>query len=212
MNTFTTFILGLISGWVIEWIIDWVYWRRPKAEPTRAPQPTDLRNSNRMNSDLEAQLSRLKMDNMALQDKVKALEAKNMTLTTPADNTPAMSFTAPGMTPATPVVAPESFAGPTSFGVIDENSPQRGAGIAVPQQMDSTPAKPDDLIVIKGIGPVIAKKLNNAGIFTFKQLAAITPVQLREIVGDVIQRLADEDEILNQAKKLAAGQDQASNS
>jgi predicted flap endonuclease-1-like 5' DNA nuclease len=64
--------------------------------------------------------------------------------------------------------------------------------------------KPDDLEIIKGIGPVIAKKLNGAGIFTFEELAAIDAARLREIVGDVIQRLADEESLLKQAAELAA--------
>ncbi len=33
------------------------------------------------------------------------------------------------------------------------------------------PANPDDLIAIKGIGPVISKRLNQAGIHTYEQLA-----------------------------------------
>lgn len=66
------------------------------------------------------------------------------------------------------------------------------------------PALPDDLVVIKGIGPVIARKLNDAGILTFADLAAITPERLRAIVGESIQRLADEEDILSQARTLAA--------
>jgi predicted flap endonuclease-1-like 5' DNA nuclease len=73
------------------------------------------------------------------------------------------------------------------------------------------PVVPDDLIVINGIGPVIAKKLNDAGIFTFRQLGAITPEGLRGIVGDVIQRLANEEDILDQARKLANEKDRAVN-
>lgn len=78
-----------------------------------------------------------------------------------------------------------------------------------PQVPPAAPPVPDDLIIIKGIGPVIARKLNESGIYTFKQLAAITPERLRQIVGDVIQRLADEQDIIDQAKVLADRQDQA---
>jgi len=63
--------------------------------------------------------------------------------------------------------------------------------------------KVDDLEVIVGIGPVIARELNQAGIFTFAELAKLTADQLRAILGDKIQRLADEDDLLNQARKLA---------
>jgi predicted flap endonuclease-1-like 5' DNA nuclease len=62
---------------------------------------------------------------------------------------------------------------------------------------------PDDLEVIVGIGPVIAKKLNKIGIHTFEQLAAQTPDFLRQVLGDVIQRLADEASLIEQARQLA---------
>ncbi len=61
---------------------------------------------------------------------------------------------------------------------------------------------PDDLKVIKGIGPVIQKKLNEAGIYTFEQLGAISVEKLRELLGDVIERLADEESLLEQARRL----------
>lgn len=66
--------------------------------------------------------------------------------------------------------------------------------------------KPDDLEIIKGIGPVIAKKLNQAGITTFQQLGELNAEKLREILGDLLQRLADEDDLLNQARQLAQRQ------
>jgi len=65
------------------------------------------------------------------------------------------------------------------------------------------PPVPDDLELIKGIGPVIAKLLNEAGVFTFRQLAELTPDKLREVVGNKIQRLADEEDILAQAREYA---------
>jgi predicted flap endonuclease-1-like 5' DNA nuclease len=65
------------------------------------------------------------------------------------------------------------------------------------------PPAPDDLEVINGIGPVIARQLNEAGIFTFEQLAAQTPEFLRNTLGDAVQRLADEESLLTQARQLA---------
>jgi predicted flap endonuclease-1-like 5' DNA nuclease len=44
------------------------------------------------------------------------------------------------------------------------------------------PVKPDDLVIIEGIGPKIAGILNNAGIMTFAALAAAKPEQLQEIL------------------------------
>jgi predicted flap endonuclease-1-like 5' DNA nuclease len=62
---------------------------------------------------------------------------------------------------------------------------------------------PDNLQVIKGIGPVIERKLNEAGITTFEQLGNLTAADLRRILGDVIERLSDEEALLQQARDLA---------
>ena len=64
-------------------------------------------------------------------------------------------------------------------------------------------AAPDDLKIIKGIGPVIERKLNEAGIYTFEQLGNLTSADLRRILGNSIERLADEEDLLQQARDLA---------
>ena len=77
---------------------------------------------------------------------------------------------------------------------------------SVPDEAASTPATrvtPDDLKIIKGIGPVIERKLNDAGIRTFEQLGNLTPADLRRILGNSIERLADEESLLQQARDLA---------
>lgn len=61
----------------------------------------------------------------------------------------------------------------------------------------------DDLKVIKGIGPAIEKKLNNAGIHTYAALAALSQQQLEAILGSQLKRLQDEKDLIAQAKKLA---------
>jgi predicted flap endonuclease-1-like 5' DNA nuclease len=65
------------------------------------------------------------------------------------------------------------------------------------------PPVPDNLEEIDGIGPVIARRLNQNGIHTFEQLAALTPESLRSILGDAIQRLADEASLIEQARQFA---------
>ena len=61
----------------------------------------------------------------------------------------------------------------------------------------------DPLEKIKGIGPVIKRKLNEGGVFSFAQLGALTPAKLEEIVGEEVRRLADEEELIRQAQELA---------
>ncbi len=63
--------------------------------------------------------------------------------------------------------------------------------------------KKDKLQKIKGIGPVIEGKLNDAGIYTFDDLGVLNQQRLEEIVGEDIRNLADEDELIRQAKQFA---------
>ena len=65
------------------------------------------------------------------------------------------------------------------------------------------PAKPDDLVAIKGIGPVISRRLNQAGIYTYEQLADLTLDEFEEALGDLLQRFINERAILRQARELA---------
>lgn len=76
----------------------------------------------------------------------------------------------------------------------------------LPEKQTSQPVAAthrDDLKVIKGIGPVIERKLNEAGIYTFDQLGSLTVAQLRRMLGNTIERLSDEEALLQQARDLA---------
>jgi predicted flap endonuclease-1-like 5' DNA nuclease len=62
----------------------------------------------------------------------------------------------------------------------------------------------DNFQAIKGIGPVFAQRLREAGITTFEQLSRLTPEQLGEILGDRYKRLfSNQETILAQAKDFA---------
>ncbi len=62
----------------------------------------------------------------------------------------------------------------------------------------------DNLEAIKGIGPVFARRLREAGIHTFEQLSRLTPEQLGDILGDRYKRLfSNQETILAQAKDFA---------
>ena len=62
--------------------------------------------------------------------------------------------------------------------------------------------KKDDLKSIKGIGKIIERRLNKAGVFTFARLAELTQPELEKMVGNA-KNLSDEDNLIKQAKKLA---------
>ncbi|HSB00880.1 MAG TPA: helix-hairpin-helix domain-containing protein [Anaerolineales bacterium] len=65
----------------------------------------------------------------------------------------------------------------------------------------------DDLKVIKGIGPAIEKKLNDAGIHTFEALARLTVDELENILGSTKRLVKDEGILIAQAKTLAGQKD-----
>jgi predicted flap endonuclease-1-like 5' DNA nuclease len=80
------------------------------------------------------------------------------------------------------------------------------AAMPVPTQKiryRTRPADADDLKKIKGIGPVIEKRLNQAGIYKFEQLANLTLDEFEEALGDLLQRFINERAILRQARELA---------
>lgn len=67
----------------------------------------------------------------------------------------------------------------------------------------TAPSDADDLKKIKGVGPVIAKRLNSAGIYKFEQLADLTLDEFEEALGDLLQRFINERAILRHARELA---------
>jgi len=64
--------------------------------------------------------------------------------------------------------------------------------------------KKEILEVLKGIGPASVKRLNQAGVFTFDDLALLKPEELRAILGNVLKRAAiSENQVIAEAKKFA---------
>ena len=93
---------------------------------------------------------------------------------------------------------------------LQQSAPQ-AVPVEAPAERPETPASAtmgtesgkDDLKVIKGIGPAIERKLNNAGIQSFAGLAGLTKKDLENILGSQVKRLQDENDLIAQAKKLA---------
>ena len=55
---------------------------------------------------------------------------------------------------------------------------------------------------IKGIGPESAARLKKAGISSIAELAKLSPEKLREIIHPGYEHIADEEDILKQAKEF----------
>ena len=57
---------------------------------------------------------------------------------------------------------------------------------------------------IKGIGPVFAKRLNEAGVHTFEQLSQLTPKEMEAVLGELYKRFfSKQNSIIVQAKEFA---------
>ena len=65
--------------------------------------------------------------------------------------------------------------------------------------------KADHLEDINGIGPVFAKRLNEAGIFTFAHLATLTPERINEIISPENWQAINPAEWVAQAQQFSKG-------
>jgi predicted flap endonuclease-1-like 5' DNA nuclease len=212
MTPLIALVIGLLIGWLAEWVIDWIYWRRRLAalQAERDQARAELSAARLAQKDKERQLTTLKGEFATLQQKTTGLEADKVTLSQQLSALAGEKSSLAAQLEAcqaalssaksASVVIPPAIPTVTPMSAVAVMEKPAGRIVEPPS------IKPDDLIIIKGIGPVINRKLNQAGIYTFKQLAAITPARLREIVGEVIQRLADEETILAQARDLATRQ------
>ena len=90
-------------------------------------------------------------------------------------------------------------------GTPEARSMPQSAPQALPVEAPAQPpsSEKDDLKVIRGIGPAIERKLNNAGIYTFAALSQMSTEQLEGILGNMVKRLQDENDLIAQARDLA---------
>ena len=89
---------------------------------------------------------------------------------------------------------------------LESRSMQVSAPQAVPLEAPAprqTAPEKDDLKMIRGIGPAIERKLNNAGIQTYAALARLTNEELENILGNQVKRLQNENDLIAQAERLA---------
>ncbi|HXV98160.1 MAG TPA: helix-hairpin-helix domain-containing protein, partial [Anaerolineae bacterium] len=74
---------------------------------------------------------------------------------------------------------------------------------ALDVQPDVTPTRRDRLEAIEGVGPAYAKKLNEAGIFSFWQLGEQTPERVHEIINPKDWQKIEPESWIDQARAMA---------
>ncbi|MBE7552192.1 MAG: DUF4332 domain-containing protein [Anaerolineales bacterium] len=95
-------------------------------------------------------------------------------------------------------------AGGVGIGLAEVEAPARQADLTdLEATLVHRPVRPDPLVDIEGIGPVYAQRLNEAGIFSFRQLAEQTPERLREIINPESWQKIDAADWIAQAKAMA---------
>jgi predicted flap endonuclease-1-like 5' DNA nuclease len=229
MNFWTALILGLLAGWLIEWVIDWLFWRRARlqeAEPslveerlridleasvaarrnaeTRLAQATAALEAARASQGrLEADLSganelaaRHKADLDALQARFDAERAR------PAAGEGARTLTSGTLGGASSGMETVRLDAVTAD---DEGERLRAELAALHAELARVKAAhADRLIDINGIGPVYERRLFDAGIYTFEELAASSHERLREIIGPEGWQNIDPAAWTAEARELAA--------
>ncbi len=145
-------ILGILIGWLIEWLIDFFYWRRRYQACLRSRAELETQFRTAQADLIRARESA--RDAPRLQAQLSAARARIGELEAQlAASSAAAAPTEPVATRA-PAVVPVA----------------------------GTASQPDDLEIIEGIGPAIARLLHDNSINTYADLAAATPAALKAIL------------------------------
>lgn len=223
-------VLGLLLGWLIEWVIDWLYWRRRRqisAPDTQRPQEADadltrmrgsLASARADNVRLQAELNAATTLAQQRQAKIGALEEQLSSTRADDERLPAGSEV-----PRTPVVlsADEDDAKGANFATVQPSREDKASLAPAADRAASEPKsnetqvlqahevpqpaarRRDPLIDINGIGPAYERKLFDAGVYTFEDLAAMTPERVREIIAPQRWQEIDPASWIAEARQLA---------
>ncbi len=147
----------------------------------------------------DARIAQLERDVAAARDQVRPLSdevdrlrrenAKRVTTTVAAAPTAGLDMTAPAM----------------AGGVVEPAAVQPAEPL--PAFLDSPRGPADNLTLMKGVGDRFAAKLNEIGVFHYRQIAGWSPadVGIADAKLDSFRGRIERDQLVEQAKLLAAG-------
>lgn len=161
MFDWTSFLAGLLVGWLGEWVIDYLYFRRggtdlEELEEIKAKLNIAESRVNELENSLageQAEAARWQADYTALQSSMAVMEAASEELEACRANNVALA---------------------AENARLREELEQRPQDLEVMTSRTvvvDLASEPDDLTLIQGIGPRYADKLNAAGILTYAALA-----------------------------------------
>lgn len=206
------FILGALVAWLVEWVIDWQFWRarlrktlavhdsssalreRMLADPAfsrRGSQPAAARQSQIGDEVEQWRAALADAQQLAQRREVEAADARDALASARAEIARRRAQSAP----AASVEQDER---------ADSERAQLQARVAeLEQQLASTPATRDALTAINGIGAAFEKRLYEAGIYTYAQLAQQNPQHLRKVVRANDRQPLKPEAWIAQARALA---------
>ncbi len=230
MNYLFWILVGIIIGWIIEWVIDWLFWRKPGGQALEklTAAETENRRLQAQLAEKEQKLAQLEAENGRLQ----AAGATGLGLAGPETRTRQAHLSDLEATQVRSQPVPKdrleeidgigpayakrlNEAGIYSFAQLAQQTPARLQEIIKPEEWQKIEPErwiaqaqamgdPDQLEDIDGIGEVYAQRLNKAGIYTFAQLAEVSPERVREIINPEEWQKIEPESWIAEAKELAA--------
>ena len=145
-------LIGVVVGWLVEWAFDNLFWHRHAGRPAALLREGEGPQLQRLTA--EGEVSRLQAELAENRQKLATTEHELKTAQ-------------------------------AKLREAEQTIEQLRAELNPPVQAVAEPAKKerkDRLERIRGIGAVFARRLNEAGVFTFEQLAELSPDRIREIL------------------------------
>ncbi len=200
MNAWTAFILGLLIGWLIEWIIDWVYWRRKVNEVSAefAASKSQVEKLRAESAIYPTRIEKLQADFSSNSKELEALKAEKLQLQADLASCSGKveAWDAEKTHWQGEMQAKDAEIAELKARLGSMDGAARGSSLELPAR--------DNLLELPGVDANIAQRLNLAGLLTFKDIGALSPLRLKEILGSAGAEAKQEVEIVKKAR-VAAG-------
>lgn len=222
MSTFVIFVAGVLAGWLIEWAVDWLYWRRVTADLQRKLAASEALMLQRKDDAVEVEALRRELAQAKADVARHEQAAAAATTALPQEQYTAAQAALSQCQAELTETRTELNHYLEQFTEMQAYRDKLAAAEAeidrlkteltnrpghVTQVVERVIIK-DNLERINGIGPVFARRFNEAKVFTFGQLAALTPERIEEIIVPQPWQHVDPNAWIAEAKEFAesAGQ------
>jgi predicted flap endonuclease-1-like 5' DNA nuclease len=167
-------LIGVVVGWLVEWAFDNLFWHKPERRPALLSGGENESTHLQRLMTAEAEVSRLQAELAENRQRLATVERELQAAQAKVKETEPARETPPA----------------------ELNPPAKRTAKATKK------VRRDQLEQIKGIGAVFARRLNEAGIHTFAQLAELSPDRTREIVDVDEWQKIEPEKWIEEAREL----------